>query len=640
MTSRELHPVALVGGLALVALLAVALSLAGVSLHRAQQLTALAALAFFVAVVWRSHVNGLVLLFLLPPLFNGEDARPYFWLLEGLAYLTLAAGFGRAAWRREPVRFPGAFFFLLFLASAVVSFPLNAREVWAQVQVQSWTELLRGVRAADIYQELFYVRAVLNVASGIGLYVLAVSHPWSREALLRLAAAATVLCCAVTAAGLALHYYPVAGLDGLTFLTVRFGGREELGGFGGLGFNTSYFAQYALPVLPLLVLAAGHHPGRTLRVLGLAGVPLVGYAVLVTRQRAAYILLVVAVVLLVAASVRPAGSGRRGAPLAGLGALVVLLAALLAFTPLGAMVGGRIRDLWAHGDPYRSMVLGIAWQMFRDEPLLGIGTGQYGIAFLWYLNNPYMRWGSLSSHNLYVQLLAEQGLLGLGAFAAIVLPALGRRVRRAETPPGGAPLRPYLLVSLLIWLLYGLFQFTFLMRSTQLFFWLLLGLLVATAPPAPRRRAGPRLAAALVTVLVVAGAFRAHAAAARPIPPGYSWGLHDWQAPDGSVWTRGGAVLKLRVQGPVLRLAFAFPVSPLAGSQRVEILLDGTPVGRLVLDAPAWRTVEIPVAAPTGRHVLLGIRVARTFTPAGLRLSIDPRRMGVLMRPAAWPARP
>src|SRR5713101_3494421 len=93
LSSVTRDPVALVLGLVVVGLVPGGLSAVGLPLQRVQLTTAAVAALFFVLAVVRSPANGLVLLYLVPPLFNGEDGRPYFWLLELLVYATVAAGF-------------------------------------------------------------------------------------------------------------------------------------------------------------------------------------------------------------------------------------------------------------------------------------------------------------------------------------------------------------------------------------------------------------------------------------------------------------------------------------------------------------------------------------------------------------------
>ena len=69
-----------------------------------------------------------------------------------------------------------------------------------------------------------------------------------------------------------------------------------------------------------------------------------------------------------------------------------------------------------------------AWRMFLDHPLLGVGPGRFGAFFGNYHSLPFggqPTWGN--AHNLYLQTLAERGIIGF--FALLFL--LGTMVFRA-----------------------------------------------------------------------------------------------------------------------------------------------------------------------------------------------------------------
>ncbi len=148
-------------------------------------------------------------------------------------------------------------------------------------------------------------------------------------------------------------------------------------------------------------------------------------------------------------------------------------------------------------------------------------------------------WG-WSTHNLYAQLLAQQGLFGLASFLLLLAVTVGPIIRaRRRLDAAERPAVLLLLVSLGAWLTYGFLYYTVLMRSMQLYFWITLGLLVsltsAVAPPArvPRRW----LVTGSVVLAVLFGA-RAWAVATRPLQPGLAAGLHDeweyWADPSGA----------------------------------------------------------------------------------------------------------
>jgi hypothetical protein len=188
------------------------------------------------------------------------------------------------------------------------------------------------------------------------------------------------------------------------------------------------------------------------------------------------------------------------------------------------------------------------------------------------------------------------------------------------------------------WLCYGALQYTFLMRSMQIYFWISLGLLAGLASTGrPTVRLSGRGLAVVVVVLVILVAHRVDAVVRRPIPTGYAWGFHAGAVHEAR-WTRGVAVLNLLVQAGWLRLAFDCPIPQVADRpQQVTIHLDGKRAADVILDSPgASRTVDLLVDREPGGAVLVEIRVAYTFVPAALGHNADGRRLGVLMQPPAW----
>jgi len=76
-----------------------------------------------------------------------------------------------------------------------------------------------------------------------------------------------------------------------------------------------------------------------------------------------------------------------------------------------------------------------AWRMFERSPWVGVGTGQYAVV---YPSVCVPRWQDPlgHAHNYYLNVLAEGGLLGLGAYLAVLWVAV-RSVWRAAAGRGG-----------------------------------------------------------------------------------------------------------------------------------------------------------------------------------------------------------
>ncbi len=206
-----------------------------------------------------------------------------------------------------------------------------------------------------------------------------------------------------------------------------------------------YLGNYLLLLLPWSVAAAAGDRRRLWAPVG-AAVLLLG-----TWSRGAWLaalpLLVAGVVLARRAGLRPTTGGRR---------LVPAAAILVAGGAVAVVAGG-------HGDwlllPWRRLLQSLsredwsnltrlyshqaAWRMFRHCPVWGVGWGQFGYQFPWFVDlrglQSQFTWPVVNDYPL--RILAETGLLGAGGFAAAVA-ATARRVWQAADRLTGAGLPP------------------------------------------------------------------------------------------------------------------------------------------------------------------------------------------------------
>jgi len=150
-------------------------------------------------------------------------------------------------------------------------------------------------------------------------------------------------------------------------------------------------------------------------------------------------------------------------------------------------VGLRNADGAARG---RLTEMKAAGLLFAEHPWLGAGPG---LAPLYYERNAELVGGKVRaegrrSHNLFLQLAAETGLLGLGAFAVVLLLAF-RELERARRVLGRRDRRLWGTVcGLELALVISLTTSLFLHAAYIRYFWLLLGLSAAASaqsgPPA------------------------------------------------------------------------------------------------------------------------------------------------------------
>ncbi len=133
-----------------------------------------------------------------------------------------------------------------------------------------------------------------------------------------------------------------------------------------------------------------------------------------------------------------------------------ILAAVLFLTGTAWLPGGLaarlsgLADYFAMPDPGRTEITDenfavlervahwqAGWRMFQDRPWLGVGIGNYAVAYPAYAP-PYWYEPLGHAHNVFVNFLAETGILGAGAFAVFWLGiglAAWRRVARLKGYP-------------------------------------------------------------------------------------------------------------------------------------------------------------------------------------------------------------
>ncbi len=618
---------------------ALALAVAGWTLSVPEPPLAVALGLLFTACGLKSPPHAVVVLLLLTPFFVGEAFQPYFWLPEVLVYATLAGAVVRFARAGALPCFPWAPWFLLFLASTVVSIPLNLRELVWEVRDGTLGTLVGDVWGGAYWANAFYLRMVLDVASGVGLYVVAANLEWGRRTVLALGLALTAVLTALLALELLIFWRVVPGGD--RFLSVSLLGHARTGQttvFSGQAPNQGYLAHLLVTLLPLMVCVTVDHVRRTPRLIAGAGAAVTLVSAVLTVQRGVFPLLgaqLVLFLLLALALSRGGRSTTRHLGVAGV-ALGVVLAAL-ALAPQREEVVRSFHYLWQSGDPFRQHAMSVSWRMLLDHPWLGVGAGRFIRFFGDYSTVAASEY--LWSHSLYAQLLAEQGVLGLLAFVAMVAVVMTEVVRRRHALQDGWTPVAFLAVSLLSWLAYGFLHYTFLQRSLQLYFWAGLGILASRGAAGGRRARWPRWAWTLALVgLAVAAGLRLTEAIRRPAVEA---GLHTSETLDGVPfrWTRERARLGLDVRGPVLSLTLASPGTK-AGPQAVSLMVDGVLIRQLQPPPGVWVTVDLPIPKPPGSRVQVGIHAAPTIVPRALGLNDDPRRLGVMLQPVRWADRP
>ncbi len=213
-------------------------------------------------------------------------------------------------------------------------------------------------------------------------------------------------------------------------------GTAMAGRLGGAGLNPN---ELGVPLAAGIVLAAALSANRAwpalarLAALGAAGVCMVGMFLTVSRQAA----LGLGVALL--ATPFAAGHGRR---LAALGLVGLALGGGVVW--LGLIAPASTVNRITHGDKYggngRQDLWRVGWRMVRAHPVQGVGAGNFPVSSVHYLLQP----GRTTEdslivdqpkvpHNIYLNVLAELGVVGITLFAAILASCLWSALAAART---------------------------------------------------------------------------------------------------------------------------------------------------------------------------------------------------------------
>lgn len=210
-----------------------------------------------------------------------------------------------------------------------------------------------------------------------------------------------------------------------------------IGNFGRYGWNFSFgnyndLAAYAILALALSAfLLAGRYP-KWVRIGALASTVGLTLLVILTQSRGAFLGLIIGFGLMIVRSRSKARLLRFGA----IAVTVVTLAAPQAvWSRFSAMKYLLNTDTIGEADSsaeQRYILLQIAMQIARDNPVHGVGLGAYADAHGFYAESR-PEWafgrGNRDAHNMYVNLAAETGIPGLVLFLLMLGSALLHAMR-------------------------------------------------------------------------------------------------------------------------------------------------------------------------------------------------------------------
>jgi len=290
--------------------------------------------------------------------------------------------------------------------------------------------------------------------------------------------------------------------------------------------DPNFFAQILLLVIAIPLVMHVEARSRRSRILLLGAAALIFAAILLTYSRGAMLALAVIAVLVIRILHI---SWRTTAVVAAIGiaSLIFLPRSVTErFLTIEQILPAAEAPL--HPDSSfqeRRLLMHVAWLMFADNPVSGVGAGNYSARYDEYVDltsSEAREYADASDlhfpHNLYLEVAAETGLIGLAIFAAVMLAAVAtlREARRRFAAAGDRLMMAAALgmaVALAGFLVTGLF----LHLGFPRYFFLFLGMAAAMGRVAPRPDTSPLLARAPLMAVETEPAAADGPAVRRPI---------------------------------------------------------------------------------------------------------------------------
>jgi O-antigen ligase len=116
-----------------------------------------------------------------------------------------------------------------------------------------------------------------------------------------------------------------------------------------------------------------------------------------------------------------------------------------------------------------------AWLMFKDNPVFGAGFGNYGALFLYY--RPEYVLNTLFAHNIFLQILAETGIVGIISFAAAFYFMAKNALQSFKNKSADSIYMKSAAVGIIIFLIFNITEYSFYIPVCLTTFFVLCGFL-------------------------------------------------------------------------------------------------------------------------------------------------------------------
>jgi O-antigen ligase len=313
--------------------------------------------------------------------------------------------------------------------------------------------------------------------------------------------------------------------------------------------------------------------------------------------------------LLVAAAITIAGAAGRRAVLR-LSVVAIVAGVLIAVFPHPVLGRSAIGAITIRAELART-----AGRLFATAPVFGIGIGEFFERSADYILDPGVRriYPRENAHNNFLQVLAETGIVGFGAFLWLLV-ASGAAMRRGVRQDANRWPRMGAIGGTGAFLVTCLAGHPLLTAEVAFAFWGILGIAAAGAPePAGAARSPARLVAAAAVLAIAAGLpLRMRHAADVVDMDHVGYRVTLWNTDSGGVRYRqmeSGATLFVPAEAAVVELPYRLQWGATAVTLQLEFL--GRTADRLVVDNHDWRTYRlvVPEAHGTRRFLPLTLTV-------------------------------
>ncbi len=633
------------------------------------------ALLFFAVIVSMNPFNGIAFILISTPFFLGETGWPYYWTLEALVFGTLLSAITHAWIRKEKFVFPLKYQVILLIVAAAASLPIDGKEFYYEFWTATWNDMFAWWLSGHPAPKINYLRVLVNMLSGIGLFLVAFNFASKRDAaaILPSLKATVVVAGAVCVIGILMFYGMIPkNPDTWHYLTL-----SVVGKFGSaitaFSYALHFWNQYLLLVLPLVlyfIFFKRNEPKALLFYIAILGV--VTFCLLQGGLRSAamlfYLTVLLAAGLYFYSTTKGKLHGNKYLIIVGLVAVAAIGAAFLtrgeAFARLYDEILKKFNYETLKGIPEfidnplyflekgisepRFFLWHTAVMMFIASPFLGIGLGRYTALFKEYYASDWYNWeyigfaSGASSHSIYFEILANQGIIGLlvwGLLLASILIA-GVKAIRSETAKEKKALIIAILFSIVSWLLLGVTHHIALCRVIEIFFWIQAGILAGLSSSQLKHvELRKRIFAGTLIVISIAFIYQIKLISDRPVSEQFSTGFYNWEGlPDGSParWAGKRAVMNVKIESEQMVVSLSAPLPSLDKNPQKITIWFGSHKTEAVFRDTSWQDIIVPADATKGSYKALWMEADYVFNPKKKNISSDDRNLGVMMKQIRW----